>query len=117
MSIKQDVLAEIAKITPEIQALGCYVIDGIDHSGLSASAYITVRRSDFKSMRLTKTMRRAYHSNFPQANGGFDYTFTIRVSDHAAVSCRVAPNAEIKIGSEKNTVIDQLKFLAKCVTI
>ena len=104
----------VNQLTAEIEALGLTVA-GVERSSLSQSTYIKVKRPGGLTFDMPKAKRREYFSRFPKANGGvagFWDTFTIRVSDHNAVSCRSAPNADVRPGSPA-TAIEQLKFIVE----
>lgn len=104
----------VASLSAEIETLGLLVAS-VERSSLSQSAYIKVRRPDGSTFDMPKAKRREYFARFPKANGGvagFWDTFTIRVSDHNAVSCRSAPNADVRPGRPM-TAIEQLKFIVE----
>lgn len=106
----------VADLTAEVEALGLLVAS-VERSSLSQSTYIKVKRSNGMTFDMPKAKRREYFSRFPKVNGGvagFWDTFSIRVSDHNAVSCRSAPNADVRPGRPM-TAIEQLKFIVEAV--
>jgi len=82
-------------------------------SGLSVSTYL---RFDGVPTRLPKSARREFFTRFPKANGASAFGgFSVRISDHNAVSSREASMASVRIdrplASQIAEVVEMVRFL------
>ena len=104
--------AAAAKIS---EALAMFGATEASRSGstISHSQYLEF---DGIPTRLAKSARREFFTRFPKANGaGLTGRFTVRISDHGAVSCREASMASVNITRDVDAqiaeVIEMVKFL------